>query len=321
MYKCEKCEKEFKYKYLLRKHENRKFTCENVKHIEFLIDDKINNLEKEIETKTRLSLEKKNICMFCNLTLSIKTSTMRHINKYCKVKKELMDEKNKLVEDKLKKEEKEDNNKLKEELKILKDKVEHLETKKQITQNITINNTQNNLVMINPFGKEDLSHISLQDYKKYLNGFFPGLVEYIEKVHFDEKAPQNHNICISNLKSKYITVHNGTRWITQMRDDVIDRFINRKHNQLIDKREELEDLKKIDKKVIDNFDEFCEALEDNEAKKSIKNDVITMLYDNKDKINIKKKDKNKVLDLKCIEIENKNDEDLKPKKKIKPKKK
>ena len=178
MNKCEKCEKGFKYKYLLKKNENRKFTCENVKNIELIIDEKIKFLDNEIETKTNLSLQKKHICMFCNLTLSIKTSTSRHINKYCKVKKKLLEEKNKLMEHKI---EKEDNNKLKEELKVLKDKVEHLETKKQITQNITINNTQNNLVMINPFGKEDLSHISLLDYRKYLNGFFPGLVKYIEK--------------------------------------------------------------------------------------------------------------------------------------------
>jgi hypothetical protein len=188
-------------------------------------------------------------------------------------------------------------------------KLEKLETKQQITQNITINNTQNNLIMINPFGKEDLSHLGVEDYKKFLNGFFPGFLKYVEKVHFDENAPQNHNICISNLRSKYISIHDGNKWVTKMRDDILERFINKKHNQLIDKREELEDLKKIDKKIIDNFDEFCESLENNDAKKSIKNDIITMIYDNKNKI--KSINKNK--------IDIKPETDLKPKKIIKQK--
>ena len=95
-----------------------------------------------------------------------------------------------------------------------------------------------------------------------------------------------------------------------MRDDILERFINKKHNQLIDKREELDDLKKIDKKIIDNFDEFCESLENNDAKKSIKNDIITMIYDNKNKI--KSINKNKI-DIKSEE------KDLKPKKIIKQK--
>jgi len=299
MYKCEKCEKEFKYKYLLKKHENRKFKCNSVNSINTInniknnYEDKIKNIENELEYKTKLSLEKKNICLFCNLSLSTKTSTSRHINKYCKVKKELINEKIKLIQNKNETNDNDDNNKLKNELKVLKDKLEKLETKQQITQNITINNTQNNLIMINPFGKEDLSHLSVEDYKKFLNGFFPGFLKYVEKVHFDENAPQNHNICISNLRSKYISIHDGNKWVTKMRDDILERFINRKHNQLIDKREELEDLKKIDKKIIDNFDEFCESLENNEAKKSIKNDIITMIYDNKNKIKSKNKIDNK----------------------------
>jgi len=299
MYKCEKCEKEFKYKYLLKKHENRKFKCNSVNSVNTInniknnYEDKIKNIENELEYKTKLSLEKKNICLFCNLSLSTKTSTSRHINKYCKVKKELINEKIKLIQNKNETNDNDDNNKLKNELKVLKDKLEKLETKQQITQNITINNTQNNLIMINPFGKEDLSHLSVEDYKKFLNGFFPGFLKYVEKVHFDENAPQNHNICISNLRSKYISIHDGNKWVTKMRDDILERFINRKHNQLIDKREELEDLKKIDKKIIDNFDEFCESLENNEAKKSIKNDIITMIYDNKNKIKSKNKIDNK----------------------------
>ena len=325
MIKCEKCGKLFKKNYLLTRHENKKFPCDKIKNIDKQYDTKIEKLSKKIENINKKSLLCCNKCLFCRTTFITKGNLTRHLNNSCSIKKNLVkekqnliDEKNILIENKNKRDEVENNSKLKEELKILKDKVEHLESKQQITQNITINNinnnTQNNLVMINPFGKEDLSHLSVEDYKKFLNGFFPGFLKYIEKVHFDENAPQNHNICISNLRSKYLTIHDGDKWVTKMRDDIIERFINKKHNQLIDKREELENLKKIDRKIMDNFDEFCENLENNEAKKSIKNDVITMIYDNKNKINPKIK-----INAKNENIDISKDDNIKLKKKIKNK--
>ena len=54
MYKCEKCEKEFKYKYLLKKHENRKFKCNAINNIKNNYEDKIKNIENELEYKTKL---------------------------------------------------------------------------------------------------------------------------------------------------------------------------------------------------------------------------------------------------------------------------
>ena len=317
MYNCEKCGKYFIYCYLLKKHQNRKTPCDTIENITDNYNENISNKEKEIKLKIEESVDNL-ICSFCNKIQTNKSNTIKHIKNFCKESRyiynlidNMKNEKEKLIYKTKIKTHEEEIKIRDEEIKALKNELNN-KNNNNITINNINNNTQNNLVMINPFGKEDLSHLTLQDYKKYLNGFFPGLVEYIEKVHFDENAPQNHNICISNLKSKYITIHNGTKWVTHMRDDVINRFINRKHNQLIDKREELEDLKKIDKKIIDNFDEFCETLKNNDAQKSIKNDVITMLYDNKDKIKIRKKEnKNE------IEIEIKNE--IKPKKKIKSK--
>jgi len=130
------------------------------------------------------------------------------------------------------------------------------------------------------------------DYKRFLNGFFPGFIKYIEKVHFDENAPQNHNIYIPNLKSKYLSIHNGLKWETRTKNDIIDRFIIRKHNELTDKCEELEEANKLSKKIINNYQEFCESFTSKEAQKTTKSDVLLMLYDNKDKIKTQKNIKN-----------------------------
>ena len=77
------------------------------------------------------------------------------------------------------------------------------------TTNITNNNLTNNVtvqIQINPFGKEDISHITLEDYKKCLEQRFPGLFEYIKLVHLNKNAPQNHNVLLTNQRSKFICI-------------------------------------------------------------------------------------------------------------------
>jgi hypothetical protein len=332
MVQCEKCGKDFKFRYLLLKHQNRKKTCETLDNIKVVYDDKIKNfndkikdIEDEIKIKTNKSLKKITKCMFCNNPQSNRANMLRHFRKYCNVKKQLLEDINKLNEDKNKLLNKQEIKIKDEEIKIRDEKIKELENKLKsktntntnttINNNITINNNQNNIVVINPFGKEDLSHLSLEDYKKFLNGFFPGFLKYIEKVHFDENAPQNHNIYIPNLKSKYLSVHDGDKWVTRMKNDIIDRFINKKHSQLTDKCEELEEANKISKKILDNYEEFCENFTNKEAQKSTKNNVLLMLYDNKDKIKIKKNSNLKKIE----EINENSDEDIKPIKKLKTK--
>ena len=144
-------------------------------------------------------------------------------------------------------------------------------------------------ININSFGKESLDHITLDNYKKYLNGFFPGFINFIEKIHFDETAPQNHNLCITNLKSKFICVYDNGKWIVKDKDDIIDNLITKKYNLLGEKCEELEESKEISKKIIENFEEFCENYNSKEAQKNTKKEALLMIYNNKDKIALKPK--------------------------------
>ncbi len=328
-FKCEKCKMEFKYNYLLTRHQNNKKPCDSDKRINNMYNKTINLNEKSIETciksikkidveiyninlkikkTTDDSLKIKNKCLFCKKEFINKGNTLRHLNSICTGKNKLVEKKGRLIEekerlieerdkligerDKLNQEKetiiiKNDNKKLTDEVQYLRNELNKLLTR-NISQNITINNnntinTQNNLIVINPFGKEDLSHITIEDYKKYLNGFFPGFIKFIEKVHFDENAPQNNNISITNIRSKYLSVHDGNRWITQDKNDVIANLLIKKHIQLADKCEELEETNKIDKTTVDNFEEFCQNYNDIEAKKNTRKNVIMMIYDNIDK--------------------------------------
>ena len=344
MYVCDKCGKEFKYKSHYNRHKSVKNNCLKIEYFDTKInnvdieigdiDKKITNLNKDINITIYKSLENETKCLFCKSKFLNKNNIMKHIENVCIMKKYmisersnlindkkiLIEEKNKILEKKnkiieenrIQEREKERDNEIKQ---LRRDISKLLKKQKPVINQTINNNTQNNLIVINPFGKEDLSHVKLQDYKNYLNSFFPGFIKYVEKVHFDESAPQNHNICISNLKSKYLSIHDGDKWITKEKNDVIDKLIIKKHNQLADKCEELEEKKQIDKTILENFEEFCESFKDKDAQKTIKTNLITMLYDNNGKITNQIKNKSiKKIDYSELEseTETESEEDLKP---------
>ena len=104
-----------------------------------------------------------------------------------------------------------------------------------------------------------------------------------------------------------------------MKNDVIDNLLIKKHNQLADKCEHLEETKQIEQNIIDNFEEFCGSFKDKEAQKTVKTDIMTMLYDNNNKISFsnKKSLKNEPYSESETESEIEIEEERKPKKKVK----
>ena len=71
----------------------------------------------------------------------------------------------------------------------------------------------------------------------------------------------------------------------------------KKYNLLGEKCEQLQEDKKLNKKIIDNFEEFCHNYTDKEAQKTTKKNTILMIYNNKDKL----VNKPKTLDIKKID--------------------
>jgi len=310
MFQCENCNKFFKFNYLLSRHQNNKNGCKMSNQIK-IIYNKINDIDSKILDKNNNikniinDINNKNIkyndnkCSYCNKIFTNKHNLIRHKKYSCIKLKELNDNKilleqeintleilkNELLEEKKLQIHEEENNQLRNMvIKLLK--------KKSTNINITNNNkiTNNNNLMlnvnINSFGNESLSHITKNDYKKFLSGLFPGFIKFIEKIHFDENAPENHNICITNMKSKYMCIYDGD-WITKDKKETIDRFISKKYDLLVDKYDELEESNEIDEKISRNFRIFSENYKDHEAQKNTKNDIMLMIYNNKNKIKFK----------------------------------
>lgn len=115
MFQCDKCNKEFRYNYLLKRHQKNKFACDlpnkilinnNNKITDYdnkltkyneqikLIEDKIIQFNRDIEknddkilTITKKSLDIKNKCLFCKKIFLNKSNTSRHIESYCNKKR------------------------------------------------------------------------------------------------------------------------------------------------------------------------------------------------------------------------------------------
>ena len=155
-----------------------------------------------------------------------------------------------------------------------------------MTQNINIENNTNIVVniinpfKINSFGQEDVGHISRDDYIKYMSTYFRGFLALIENIHFNKNVPENHNVYISNINSKYAIVYENSQWKLKDRDEVIDKIKSDKFNFLDKKVEEMND--ELDTKTKHKFQDFRNKLiEFEESDINTQKDIKLMLYNNR----------------------------------------
>jgi len=90
------------------------------------------------------------------------------------------------------------------------------------TTNHITNNTNNNIV-VNQFGKEDLSHLSSLDLDRMVYRTKLGLIQLTEYIHFKKK--QNKNVRVTDLNMDMMEYHNGARWIYGWKDDIMNKVI------------------------------------------------------------------------------------------------
>ena len=292
LYTCKKCNKEFTNKTKYTTQTKNKNSC------------------KRIE---------KNICMYCKETFTLHSSLKRHMMNRCKIKKNVDAEKEKLLQNLVKEKistqdlakkiidnEQDDNFEL---LCYLLDKLKSKpEIDKKITNNTStnienininnqINNIQNNIELkILPFGKEDISYITDDIFKKIINKGFRSVPILVENVHFNIKHPQNHNVFISNMHDKYALIYDGNQWMMEKKDKVIDSMISEKIDTLTDMCDKLFEL---DDPIVRKFQRFLDKQDNDETVNSLKEDIKLILYNKvKKTTNEILYPKNKILTLK-----------------------
>jgi hypothetical protein len=145
----------------------------------------------------------------------------------------------------------------------------------KITNNIE---TQNINININAFGNENTDYLDDKAILACIGRVYNSIPSLLEKIHFDPKHPENHNIKITNRKLPYASVMgNNQKWKTVDRKDAIDTMVNNSYNILDDKFKENKD--KIPASTQQHFRGFQSKFdtEDKELMKEIKAEVDIMV--------------------------------------------
>jgi len=138
------------------------------------------------------------------------------------------------------------------------------------TQNITIN--------INAFGNENTDYIDDKAMLACISRIYKSIPSLLEKIHFDPKHPENHNIKITNKKLPYASVMGvNQKWKTVDRKDAIETMVMNGYNLLDEKYTENKDKIPISKQQ--NFEGFQTKFEteDKDVMRQIKTDVDMMV--------------------------------------------
>jgi len=272
MYSCFKCSREFKRSDYLKKHIERKFSC-NLLYVEN--DPKIipnNPKQSQIipnNPKSHNSVSKSNFkCKYCKKVYKSSNGLYKHINEIrCKelptkvLKMLILNKKNKIIKKKI-----ENNKQL---LTLAQNNSNNLNTSTtnnfnnfnnsnninniNNNNNNTLNNniTNNVTIKINPFGEENTDFLTKKEKIKLINKCYMGVPSLIKTIH---NRPENRNFYIPNMNKNILAYINDKNEI-EYND----------YNTICDK---------LIQKNIDRIDEyFCEfqkELKDNIQKRMIK---------------------------------------------------
>jgi len=257
-YMCDLCNKLFSSRQSLSEHKIKVFIIKQ---------NNINNTINNIINNNELKMVKKEYkCKYCNKIYNIKQSKWAH-EKVCKIK-----ESNTTI------------NKNSNNIAI---------NSHNITNNTTnntnnIKNTTNNII-INKFGTESVSKLSINEIKKLIkNDNY--LIDIIKFLNFNENLPENHSFCNTSLEGKYISVLNtDTNKIEKISKNI---FYNKVLNKMIKKLNELScyiefnnELNiniKYKKKLDDKMNYITENFYKNKInEKNCKSDINQLSYNNK----------------------------------------
>lgn len=176
---------------------------------------------------------KKYGCSFCNGSLKTKANLTRHQKYYCKsyIPPSDMDKMHEtlknfesLLEDQQKQHDKEK--------KMLFKQIEKLLDKVGNTTNIQHTNIESNIqnnIILNNYGKEDLSHITDTFKEQLIKIPYSMIPKMIEAVHFNDKHPENKNISLTNKKDNLIKIFKGNKWVYQGKEETINSLVDGKY--------------------------------------------------------------------------------------------
>lgn len=232
---CKRCGYETLHHHSLIRHLRRKHPCKAT-----LSDISIDDLLTEQTHKEYNEITYD--CDRCNRKFNTRQSRHRHM-KICQGNMTSMEE-------------------MKKEIEALKKEIS-TQGKGQ-TNNATIGTINNGLINngtiinVNGLGKEDISYLTehprFQTFMiKCIREKSDGIMDYLERKHFDPSHPENHNLK-KMRRDDFIEVYDGKKWRLRFKEDVLDDVFEHMQRDFANFIEEaFADNGDLKKKIIDNF--------------------------------------------------------------------
>ena len=234
-------------------------------------------------------------CEFCGGKFGAKRSLIRHQRTRCKVKLKEEDEREQIFELLIQKMDEQNDkiqlleSQLSNQQATINNYNQYNDNRSTVTNTVNDNRTMNDNRSINiqnnneikllAFGKEDLSHLTKGLCKHILNLGFASVPSLIDKIHFNEGKPENHNVYVSNLRDKYAMVYTGAKWEVTDRNYVIKQLYEEKKEYLEGKFTEMED--QLSHHAISRFRRFLGKNDNDQEIRNVKEDIKATLYNNR----------------------------------------
>ena len=218
-------------------------------------------------------------CIFCKSSFSSFSNKRRHELHRCRKNPNYV---NKILETKNKKIKKleMEKKKMKREIEKLLTTVSTTTTNNNTTNNnnnITYGDVNNNVIIVNNYGKENTNYLTEDYLKKLLDKPYGGIQNLIKNIHFHPNHPENHNVKITNKKLPYALVWNDKIWETRNKKEVIEDLVDKGY-MIMDTTNEIID--ETNKK----YDSFADKYESGENKDDIAKEAEMLLINETKKL-------------------------------------
>lgn len=237
---------------------------------------KVTQESPEKHPKVTQQISERFQCKYCKKTFKYKQGMYRHIKYRCDQNDdESLKELVRLL------------NEQKEENKSMQKQIDQLTRKLQISKishsNNTMNNSHNqqfnyNIQLLN-HNQTDYSHLTERDYVKCIKDVNHCVKTLICKVHFNPQKPENHNIYISNLKSKNIMVYMDGKWKVEDRATHVTDLFDDNHYVL---EEWYAQYKDKYPGIVKSFERYLKNKDDEDIVNYVKQLITKDLYNERD---------------------------------------
>ena len=266
-YVCPRCEYRTRDYYVMKRHLSRVNPCPPVHS-----DDEPQDILKQLQEAPRAS--KSMACPYCTGTFSCRQSKYAHIKRFHQEASKPVDvatetlQRMDAVEQSMRRL-----------LELTTSSSSPAATSTVVnTVNTVVNVVNNNHIVVNAFGRESLEHVTPAFIDQCVRRTDKGIVELIEKIHFDPDVRENCNIKATNAKVPLVKYNDGARWKWGRKDKLLDEIVDRGHGLMQEHFDDHEDVmrNRLSISMFEHIRKWMDKMQDRDKKTW--ESVITDIY-------------------------------------------